>query len=428
VKSRVVLACALSLCCGSSSALRAQTANPHLRTGEVHAAAGRWAEAERSLQLALASNPGSVRAAVLHAESLAELGQPFDAVLELEKLLGAKPNEVSALKLYASLMEQAVQNSAAAEEALRKCTRAAPTDADGWMRLGLLYLKQTRASDALPCFEKAARLRPSDPLAQAAAGRALGLLSRDQEAAAAFKRATALNARLKRPQPGVDLAYAEHLASLNEHAQAVEFYTRVLEAAPRLVTALYGRASSWEKLGELRKAEADARAAAMEPGMRRASALLLQRIYRQLNEPGKAAEQAETVQRLEEETQALRSTERSVRAALNSAEKLFVEGRYAEAIEPYQSLVKLLPTFYEAWFALGACYHHTGRKPEAEAAFREYLKLQPLSGDGHAALGMLLLEQGRILEAKTELAEAVRLNPEQTEARTALAQIGSQPR
>jgi tetratricopeptide (TPR) repeat protein len=85
--------------------------------------------------------------------------------------------------------------------------------------------------------------------------------------------------------------------------------------------------------------------------------------------------------------------------------------------------VKMLPTFYEAYFDLGVCYSQTGRPGPAEAALRKYLEFQPVSADGHAALGLLLFQQARGKEASAELEQALAIDPSLDEVKKALAEL-----
>ena len=57
-------------------------------------------------------------------------------------------------------------------------------------------------------------------------------------------------------------------------------------------------------------------------------------------------------------------------AALDSAEHLLAAGKFHEAVAPYEKVVELSPTFYEAWFALGICYSQTGEGGRGEAALK----------------------------------------------------------
>jgi tetratricopeptide (TPR) repeat protein len=112
-----------------------------------------------------------------------------------------------------------------------------------------------------------------------------------------------------------------------------------------------------------------------------------------------------------------------LRSELRVAEPLLRQGKFDEAENHYESIVKMLPTFYEAYFALGICQSQLGQPERAEASLRKYLSFETLSADGHAALGVLLFQQKRDAEARQELERSVQLDPTLLEPRKALAKI-----
>jgi predicted Zn-dependent protease len=49
--------------------------------------------------------------------------------------------------------------------------------------------------------------------------------------------------------------------------------------------------------------------------------------------------------------------------------------KYAEAIKAFENVVKLDPTFYDAWNHLAICYQNTGQDKKAIEAFKKYKTL-----------------------------------------------------
>ena len=156
------------------------------------------------------------------------------------------------------------------------------------------------------------------------------------------------------------------------------------------------------------------------PGNRRDIRLLLLRIYRGQGAAVKSAEQTAAITQLTAAENAQLATERELREALRQAEAAVDRGDCGAAVAPYETVTRLLPTFYEAWFPLGVCYSQRGRAADAEAALTKYLGYQPLSADGHAALGLLLSTQRRWADARSHLQQALDLDPALTEAAIAL--------
>jgi tetratricopeptide (TPR) repeat protein len=396
-----------------------------LAVGDCYASRGQWKEAEEHYRRHRNENPQSAAGAVRHAQSLVQLNQPFDAVLEIEELLKAHPDHVPALKLYAGLLDTVVKDVTGAGKVLERCAKLAPNDADAWKLLGNHYLAKREVGEAVRCYREAARLKPADPLILAGLAVCLGQAGLAKEAENLFARAIRFTEKTAKPDPAVYLLYGESLAGQERVAESVPVFTNALLRDWHSGTAYYWRAAALEKLEDYRRAETDALAALRESSDQKAIHLLLVRIYRGQGRIEKAEEHAAIVSKLSEQESAEHGRARAVRAALRAGEPLLKEGKCAEAIPHYQEIVRLLPTFYEAHFALGVCYSQTGRPRDAETSLRTFLSLQPLSPDGHAAFGILLLGEQRSIEARSELEEAVRLDPRAVEPRKALAHIYS---
>jgi tetratricopeptide (TPR) repeat protein len=401
----------------------AQKTDEHLRKGEELAGQGRWKEAEEHLRAYLAADPKSPRAAVLHARALLQLNQPFDAALELEALLETSPDDVPALKLYAALLDAVIQDDAKAEAILVRAAKLAPRDLEIWQALGHHFVAVRKAEEAIRCFIEALKLSPSNASLLAGLASAYSFAGERVKADSTFARALRLAVRSKRPDAKVYLTFAEHLQRTNRMAECVPVFTRALLLNPHLSDAYFGRALAYEKLKDYLRAEADALASLRESDGRRDAHQLLFRVYRARGDQAKSAEHAAKLEALTAEEQSGQSLGRSVRALLREAEPLLRAGKFGEAAGRYEEIVKLSPSFYEAWFALGMAYSQTARAAEAETAFRKYLSFQPLSADGYAALGVLLAAQQRGAEARPLLERALALDAAQTEAGKALARL-----
>lgn len=401
----------------------AQNRDEHLTLGQKYARLEQWKEAEEHLRLYRQANPGSIEATVLHARSLLSLNQPFDAVLELEELLRTAPDAVPALKLYAGLLDAVVNDEPKAEEVLVRCSQLAPDDLEVWTALGHHYLARGKSADAIRSFEQAGRLAPAEASLLAGLAASHGQMNLTEQAEKLFARALKLNEQNPKPDARVLLRYADYLSKAGKFAESLPVFTKALALDSRSSDALYGRANAHEKLKDFARAGADALAAVRESPQRKDAYQLLLRVNRAANNQEKAAEYAAAIEKLAVEENARHALARDLRAALRQAEPLLREGKFAEAAVHYEEIIKLLPTFYEAYFALGICYSQTARLDEAEAAFKKYLSFQPLSADGHASLGLLLLQRGRHQEARDELERALKLDPSLDEARKGLARV-----
>jgi tetratricopeptide (TPR) repeat protein len=408
------------------AAALAQGSEEPLRQARELARKGDWKNAEERLREYLKFNPQAPEASALHARALFHLNQPFDAALELEALLRTSPDNVPALKLYAALLDTVIQDDAKAEAILLKASQLAPRDLEIWQALGHHFLAVHKSEEAVRCFTKAVQLAPANPSLIAGLGASYAQAGERAKAEIYFAHAVRVTARSVRPDARVYLLAGESLLRSNHIrrvAESIQVFTKALMADPHLADAYYGRASAYERMKKYQQAEADALAALRESERRRDAHQLLIRIYQVQGRHEEAAEYTARLERLVSSEQNSLAAGRNLRALLAEAEPLLRAGRFAEAATRYEEIVRISPSFYEGWFALGAAYSQTSRHVEAEAAFRKYLEIQPLSADGHAALGVLLLGMKRSREARPPLERALQLDPSLTEARKALARI-----
>lgn len=423
------LFCAILLCSLSSSGLARASQSTgrapaprvdHRALGMDFVAQHRWLEAEKEYRFYRNEHPDSVDAIVLHAQALTEIGQPFDAALELQKFLKTHPDSPKALELHAVLASGPLHDAAGAEADLQKCVKAEPDDFFAWKSLGDLYLDQSKDEAAVESYSAAAKLHPRDPIAIASLAYARWRTNAQDEAVAGFEQAVTLSHE-SRDIIGVQTLYGRYLLDAGKRDEAIAAFNKVLDVDHDSLEALTWRAEAYSGLGRFPQAEADALAAmGIAPNDKR-SALLLVKIYRQQHMTEKAQKYAEIVQKLAAAEDAHYAMGRTLRDNLGEVEPLLMKGDYKEALVRYEAIVKALPTFYEAYFDLGMCYGQVGRISEAEGAFRKYLSLQPASPDGHASLGVVLLQEGRSAEAIPELEEAIQIDPSLTEARKNLA-------
>jgi len=429
VKCYSAALCAVLLCVFSlpGSSLVAQSADKvgesarnHRELGMDLVAKHRWLDAEKEYRLYRNERPDSVDAIVLHAQALIEIGQPFDAALELQKFLQSHPDSPRALELHAVLASGPLHDASGAEADLEKCVKLDPKDFFAWKSLGDLYLDQGKDDDAAKNYLAAVKIRPQDPIAIASLAFAQSRTNAQDEAEAAFKQAAGL-AREPAEVIGVQTLYGRYLLDAGKKGDAIVSFNKVLDVDRNSTEALIWRAEAYADLRRFPQAETDALAALDRTPNDKRSALLLVKVYRQQRMTDKAEKYADLVQKLAAAEGESYAMGRSLRDNLGEVEPLLIKGDYKEASVRYEAIVKALPTFYEAYFDLGMCYGQTGRLPEAEGAFRKYLSFQPASGDGHASLGVLLRAEGRGAEAIAELEEAIQIDPSLTEARKSLA-------
>ncbi len=401
--------------------LTAQSGEELLQQGIAAFNQQKWKEAESALRDYLKTNPREAAGAtVLHARSLVNLGQPFDAVIELETFLKQQPKALPVLKLYGELLDLVVKDRDQAEAIWLQCLALDRKDADIWRTLGGLYLTRGKNEEAARHFSEAAKLQPTNSLIAANLAYTYSLLQKKPETTTTFTRALRLN--LKQRDPIVYFLYGRYWLEQQQYAQSINWLTKCLTLNPHLAAAYYQRALAYEKSANPKLAEADALAALREDERNKEAHQLLVRIYRTQNKPEQAQKYATEIEKIIAAEGEQQSASRDINQTLRVAEPLLREGKFAEAIPHYEQIVKTMPNFYEAYFALGISYAQIGKPIEAEIALKKYLQFQPLSADGASALGILLTQLGRHQEARDLLRRALGYDDTLTEARKALAQ------
>ena len=399
----------------------------HLQQGMRLARGKKWAEAEREFRIAHRQDPDSTDAEVGHAEALVKIGQPFDAVLELQSFVRDHPDAARAHEIYAVVTLSTSNDFLLAQSEMEQTVKLAPNSGMAWKSLGDIYLDHTTPQDAIEAYKKASRLLPQDPLVVASLANAYAQAGDSHRAEEAFANAIKMTEpaphtpEARRNRAVVQYMYGRYLLSQGRAKESIAATTAALAFNSGSTVAFYNRARAYLAIEDYKHAEADALHAFELGPHDKQGPLLLIDIYRKQHDPEKAQKYAELAQKLVDEEQDRSSFGREVRRLLGVAESALRQGRFSEAIPPYEELIKKVPTFYEAYFGVGMCYSQTGQLSSAETALRKYLSFQPVSGDGHAALGVLLLQMNRGQEAVTELKQALQIDPSLDEARKALA-------
>lgn len=392
-----------------------------IERGKCYEAAQNWSSAEEAYRLAMQRTSDSGDAVVAHARTLVRLHQPFDALIELEDLLKRKPDEIPAAKLYAALCDSVLGDHAKAQDTLAAVVRLAPKDAEAWEALGTHQLDRGKPEDAVLSFQRALTLNAADPLILASLAYGLSQLGDEDQARALFHQALQLP---RNPMSAaVDLLYGDFLLAHGRASESLPILTRAIVSDPQSGDAYYRRALANEKAGLLNRALEDARAALRISGERVDAHLLLQRVSRKTGNDEQARSESEKIEALQSAKEHEQALGRTLRENLNRGEPLLDQHKFAEAIPYYEAILRVLPGFYEAWFALGVSYAQTGKGARAEEALRNYLRYQPLSADGHASYGLLLISLQRNEEAVKELKEALALDPAMDEVRSQLNRL-----
>jgi Tfp pilus assembly protein PilF len=89
---------------------------------------------------------------------------------------------------------------------------------------------------------------------------------------------------------------------------------------------------------------------------------------------------------------------------------------FSKAIQAYQKVIELDPTYVEAYNNLGIIYQMIGDIDRAFEAYQKSIEINPRYEKGHNNLGILLLLKGRYEEALGSFQKALAVNPNNIES------------
>jgi Flp pilus assembly protein TadD len=139
-------------------------------------------------------DPGAVAAAYAAA------GRYEEAAREIDVAVRSHPSDVALRRQAAQIHTEAGQVDAAVGH-LEAAIEVAPNDADVWFALGDLEKKRENVSDAYIAYRRAAELAPSDIRAVSGLALTADSLGFDEEARSAYDRWAELEKAAKGPEP-----------------------------------------------------------------------------------------------------------------------------------------------------------------------------------------------------------------------------------
>jgi tetratricopeptide (TPR) repeat protein len=95
----------------------------------------------------------------------------------------------------------------------------------------------------------------------------------------------------------------------------------------------------------------------------------------------------------------------------NSGVTFYNQKEFSKAIQAYQKVIELDPTYVEAYNNLGITYQTTGDLDRAFGAYQKATEINPGYEKGYNNLGILLLLEGRDEEALEAFQKALAINP-----------------
>jgi tetratricopeptide (TPR) repeat protein len=100
----------------------------------------------------------------------------------------------------------------------------------------------------------------------------------------------------------------------------------------------------------------------------------------------------------------------------NSGVTFYNQKQFSKAIQAYQKVIELDPTYVEAYNNLGIIYQMTGDVDRAFGTYQKATEINPKYEKGYNNLGILLLVNGRYEEAQDAFQKALAINPNNIES------------
>lgn len=230
----------------SGPVVEAEGQAQRLREAAEHLAAGRPADAEHVLALALQRQHDDVEALLLQGLAQKQRGSLEDAADSFLLAAHFRPEFGEAhyqLGLVAALQGRSTE----AEQHYRRALRADPRHVGAHVALGALLIGRDLLDEAVECFRRAIAIDPNSARAHSNLGALLaGRLDRFNDAAPHLEKAW----RLAPHDPDVMCNWAMYLQSRGQLAEAIALCDRLTEADPAAQIPRLNRALARLKMGD----------------------------------------------------------------------------------------------------------------------------------------------------------------------------------
>jgi len=205
----------------------------------------RFDEAEQKYHQALRSVPESPDALMGLGRLFHEKGDLKDSYLYLRAALRRRPSDLDARSRLAYVL-LALGNLGAAQEELETALRHDPSNYHVWNALGILAHERRLAHEALPCFRRAAELKPDFN----AGRRNLGMTLRELGDVTAAE--APLREALELLPDDADLNYCLGMAlhDLGRYDEALDYLQRAVTLQPDLLEALTALGHLFYRMGQ----------------------------------------------------------------------------------------------------------------------------------------------------------------------------------
>lgn len=359
------------------------------------------------------------RLALLYAMNCLEKGDYGKGTAFLLQLLQWRPQDYE----NQALLGHFLLHQGCLEEAQQYFDRSLDLrpNAPAWVGLAVFYEKIGEIDLALDCYSRAQALETLPRETRERWAELLAQANRLEEAMAIWR-------DLLREDPTDTQTYL-HLGQAHqrqeEFDQARWCYENALKLAPASWSALYGLAQlHWQAQEYEQALELYRRAAALQPDQ----ALLQYDLGLALLQEGHFEEASIALRRALQGDLSAEQRAQAREHLIHLGETRFreeikadltcrrcadwiAEGRFREALEELQRVVRELPQHASAWYSLGLAYQGLHRLEDAAAALRQVLVMEPDQADAYSDLSLVLLQLGEAEKAYQHALQACRRRP-----------------
>jgi len=318
----------------------------------------------------------------------------------LERVIKLNPATIEAHALLASIYANQ-RNYSAAVTAYSKVIELDPNRADAHFGLGHIYFRMQRWNEAIASLEKAISLNIASKEAYFTIGNAFEELRDYAKAAEAYEKY--LNEKPETTWIGY-LRLGLCRKELGQFDLAVAALEAALKGQPQDIKLNYSLAESYQKAGQLEKAEAAyANLATLNPqdAMTYYSAVV--RMYDEANRFENAISAAKKVIELNPKSEI---------AVYNLGIMYFKLERNEEAIQTFKQALAIKPDYDAAHYNIGLCYSKLKKHKESIEAFKNYVALVPDSADAWLNIGVSYMQLKNFEGALEPLKKSVELRPD----------------
>ena len=396
-----VLLASLAGCFGHAEVRSEGAPQALVERGEAHLKAGRYEEARRAFEAALAADRSLLAAHRGLAHAYFELGRLSQLEDRYRKALSSDPND--AFAAYGLAIVRYAESSANAGEALKLLERVdtlRPGLADVSYRMGLIHLDAERWKEAAWAFGRAVALDPRNPAYRAPYALALYHLGEPRRALDALSGLLELHPRIQ------DVEKARRVA---------ERINDPFRDLPKEVKERIHQGIGWLERADVPQNAID--------------------IFREilLDHPDLAIVHSLlglAYQRIGSGGEALTHLRRAVELApdlpqphLYLANFYFGRDRFEEATAEYEEALRRNPLLLEAHVLLARLAADHGDRPRALRHLDAWSTLEPDNPAPRLERARLLAQAGDLDGAERALSEVLRIDPSHLEAHLSLATI-----